>query len=174
MSARTRRAGIVALALMLWPTVLLGQSVAGTVIDDESGEPIPGTFVVLLDTTSTEVARALTTQSGTFRLSATGAGTFRLRVERIGIADVMTEEFRVTDGETVSRQVRVARAPIRLTDLQVQTTAQCTMLQEDAVELSRVWEEARKALKATVWTGQQTYYRFDGLLSRQNLDTDGN
>jgi hypothetical protein len=48
------------------------------------------------------------------------------------------------------------------------------MLEEDATELISVWEEARKALKATVWTGQQTYYRFDGILSKRNLDTDGN
>ena len=159
---------------LLWSSPVLGQSVVGTVVDATSNEPIPGAFVVLVDTTGAEAARTLTTGSGTFRLGATQPGTFRLRVERIGVADVTTEAFSIAGGQVVSRRVLVTLAPVRLADLQVQTTAQCTMLQEDAVELSRVWEEARKALKATVWTGQQTYYRFDGLLSRQSLDTDGN
>jgi hypothetical protein len=161
------------LSLLLWPTTGLGQSVAGTVLDEETGGPIPGTFVVLTDSAGTEVARALTTGSGTFRIAPPAAGTFRLRVERIGIADVTTEAFPIADGEVVSRIMTVSRAPIRLADMEVESTPQCTMLEEDATALIRVWDEARKALEATVWTGMQAYYRFDGLLSKRNLDTDG-
>ncbi|TFG65909.1 MAG: carboxypeptidase regulatory-like domain-containing protein [Gemmatimonadales bacterium] len=158
-----------------WPTLVVAQSVRGTVLESVQGSPIPGTFVVLLDEEGTERGRALTTQAGTYRIGVPGPGSYRLKVRRIGLADVTTDLFIVGDGEAVSRQIRVSLAPVRLTDLEVmvETESKCGMLQEDALALYSVWEEARKALEATFWTGQQTYYRFDALLSRRDLDRGG-
>ena len=47
------------------------------------------------------------------------------------------------------------------------------MLGEEGLAVYRVWEEARKALAAIVWTGQQPYYRFDAVHFRRDLDADG-
>lgn len=174
MICRTRFARLTLACLLLWPSTMLGQSIAGLVVDDETDMPLPGTFVVLLDAEGLEVTRTLTTRNGNFRLSALTDGTYSLRVERIGIADVVSGALQLASGRVANQTIRVARAPVRLADMQVQATQQCTMLAEDATELIRVWEEARKALKATVWTGQQAYYRFDGLHSRRLLDVDGN
>ncbi len=160
-------------AALSWPASVAGQSVSGSVVEAASATPIPGTFMVLLDATGTERARALTTRSGTFRLSAPGPGSYRIRVERIGIADVTTASFTIGDREAVSRQIRVPLSPVRLAEIEVSAEAQCEMLEEDAVDLLSVWEEARKALEATFWTARQTYYRFDALLSRRDLDRRG-
>ena len=173
----TRRFGTIAFiclgAALSWPASVAGQTVSGSVVEAASAEPLPGAFVVLLDAAGTERARGLTTQSGTFRLGVPGPGSYRIRVERIGIVDVTTASFTIGVQEAVSRQIRVPVSPVRLTNIEVSAEAQCEMLQEDAAVLIRVWEEARKALEATSWTGRQTYYRFDALLSRQDLDRRG-
>ncbi len=158
------------------PALAAGQSIGGTVLDMDQGLPLPGTFLVLLDEAGNERNRTLTTQAGTYLLHAPGAGSYQIRVQRIGVADVTTDVITLDDRQVVSRQIRVPLAPVHLADLSVAVEAesQCGMLQEDALALYRVWEEARKALEATFWTGQQTYYRFDALLSRRNLDTRGN
>ncbi|MDH3427528.1 MAG: carboxypeptidase-like regulatory domain-containing protein [Gemmatimonadota bacterium] len=175
MSRRSVKFSPLLLGLALaFPSPVGGQSVSGSVLERDSGAPLPGTFVVLVDSTGTDRNRGLTTQAGTFRLGVPAAGTYRLRVERIGIVDVTTEPFSVDDGQAVSQVVRVSRSPIRLDELEVEAEPQCTMLEEDAVILLGVWEEVRKALEATYWTGQQTYYRFDALLSRRELDRHGN
>ncbi len=161
------------LALVFAPPVG-GQSVSGTVIDAETAEPLPGTFVLLVDSVGVERGRGLTTQAGTFRVGVPSPGTYRLRIERIGIAGFTTEAFGVDGKQAVSQVIRVSQAPVRLEDLEVAAEPQCTMLEQDAVTLLSVWNEARKALEATFWTGQQTYYRFDALLSRRSLDRRGN
>ncbi|MFQ5530024.1 MAG: carboxypeptidase-like regulatory domain-containing protein [Gemmatimonadota bacterium] len=161
-------------AALLLPASAGGQSVSGTVVDGVSDEPLPGSFIVLVDSAGTERGRGLTTQAGTFRLGVPAPGTYRLRVERIGIADVTTTAFSIEGRQAVSQLVRVSRSPIRLDDLEVEAEPRCEMLEEDAVALLSVWDEARKALQATFWTGQQTYYRFDALLSRRTLDRRGN
>ena len=176
MTRHSRAFALVSLGMALsWPTLLVGQSVTGMVLESEQGSPLPGTFVLLLDEEGTELARTLTTQAGTYRLGVPGPGSYRVRVQRIGIADVTTDLFFIGDREAVSRQIRVPLAPVRLADLvvDIETASQCGMLEEDALALFSVWEEARKALEATFWTGQQTYYRFDALLSRRDLDRRG-
>jgi len=176
MTRHSRAFALVSLTMALsWPTLLGGQSVSGVVLESEQGSPLPGTFVVLLDEEGTERARALTTQAGTYRLGVPGPGSYRVRVQRIGVADVTTDLFFIGDRDAISRQILVQLAPVRLADLvvDIETDSQCGMLEEDALALFRVWEEARKALEATFWTGQQTYYRFDALLSRRDLDRRG-
>ncbi len=163
-------------AALVWPALASGQSVAGTVLDMDQGLPLPGTFLLLLDEAGNERGRALTTQTGTYLLRAPGPGSYQIRVQRIGVSDFTTDPIPLDDGQIVNRQIRVPLAPVRLANISVAVDidSQCGMLQEDALELYVVWEEARKALEATFWTGQQTYYRFDALLSRRNLDTRGN
>ncbi len=162
-------------ATLSWPTLAAGQSVAGTVLDMGQGLPLPGTFLLLLDEAGNERGRTLTTQSGTYLLRAPGPGSYQIRVQRIGVLDVTTDMISLSAGEVVNRQIRVPLSPVHLASLSVsvEVESRCGMLQEDALALYIVWEEARKALEATFWTGQQTYYRFDALLSRRNLDTQG-
>jgi hypothetical protein len=46
-------------------------------------------------------------------------------------------------------------------------------MREESLAVYRVWEEARKALAAIVWTGQQQYYRFDAVHFQRMLDAKG-
>lgn len=150
------------------------QTVLGTAVDASNGAPVGGAFVLLTDVGGEEVVRGLTTERGTFRLNAPGPGTYRISLERIGFADLATEPFELGQGETLSRRLDVAGQPIELGRITVSGgPARCGGPPADALELSRVWGEARKALEATAWTDRQSYYRFDVLLIRRQLDRDG-
>lgn len=161
-------------AVLLWTAPLGAQTVLGTAVDAVDGSPVTGAFVLLLDEDGDERDRGLTSSRGAFRLRAGQPGTYRLSLERIGFEDLVTEPFELSAGETVSRRLVASARPIRLSEIRVAGgEARCGIPPAEARELSRVWNEARKALEATAWTNRQSYYRFDGLIVRQVLDEDG-
>lgn len=153
------------------------QTVLGTAVDGSDGTPVAGAFVILVDAESgVERDRGLTTRAGTFRLASGRPGSYLLRLQRIGFETLVTEPFPLDDGEVLSRRLQVSSSPIELTGIEVfgrREPSQCGTPAGEAVELSRVWAEARKALEATAWTDRQSYYRFDALLVRQALDDEG-
>lgn len=166
-------AGVLAGVLGGAPGALRAQAVLGTAVDAADGDAVTGAFVLLVDEDGVERARGLTTRSGTFRIGAP-PGTYRLRLERIGFEDLETDPFNLARGETVSRTLRVGARPIELSGIRVEGgESRCGMPTAEALELGRVWDEARKALEATAWTDRQSYYRFDVLLVRRELDAAG-
>lgn len=174
--ARCAAVGIVGLLLHLAVDAerLHAQTVLGTAVDATDGRPIRGAFVLLEDEDGEERARGLTTADGTFRLATARPGTYRLRLERIGFEDLVTESFRLEAGERVSRRLDVDVRPIELSVVEVAGgEPRCGTPADEALELGRVWDEARKALEGAAWTDRQSYYRFDVLLFRQELDRDG-
>ncbi|MGI9038687.1 MAG: carboxypeptidase-like regulatory domain-containing protein, partial [Gemmatimonadota bacterium] len=176
--ARALSAAITALAAAVLaaavPASLPGQTLQGRIIDD-ADRPIAGAFVILFDETGEERARALTTGKGAYLLRASEPGVFRLTVERIGFEDRTTDPIPLADGQSVSHQVRIQPRPVRLDRIEVAATSRCAVLSDEgeALEVVRVWDEARKALEATAWTDRQSYYRFDILLVRRTLDRNG-
>ncbi len=172
-SWRVALAGLSAIGL-LWAVPLGAQTVLGTAVDATDGSPVTGAFVVLLDEEGVERDRGLTSTRGAFRLRASRPGTYRLSLERIGFEDLVTETFELAADETLSRRLVASARPIQLSEIRVSGgEARCGIPPDEARELSRVWNEARKALEATAWTNRQSYYRFDGLIVRQVLDDDG-
>ncbi|MGD8496404.1 MAG: carboxypeptidase-like regulatory domain-containing protein [Gemmatimonadales bacterium] len=159
------------------PNALGAQTVLGTAVDEAAGAPVAGAFVLLLDAeTGVERDRVLTTRAGTFRLATKRPGTYRLSLQRIGFETLVTDPFPLADDEVLSRRLQVTTSPIELSGIEVtggREPSQCGTPAGEAVELSRVWAEARKALEATAWTDRQSYYRFDALLVRQALDEEG-
>lgn len=171
---RLRPAALVLAGLAAGASSLAAQTVRGTAVDAASGEPVIGAFVVLLDERGVERARGLTTASGTYRIGAPRPGTYRLSLERIGFEDLVTEPVTLEAGETVSRSLEATGRTIELDRIRVTGgEPRCGTPAGEALELSRVWDEARKALEGTAWTDRQSYYRFDVLLVRKRLDEEG-
>lgn len=168
--------GVLALSAVR-PNPLDAQTVLGTAVDETDGTPVAGAFVLLLDAeTGAERDRGLTTRAGTFRLATKRPGNYRLSLQRIGFETLVTDPFSLDDGEVLSRRLQVTTSPIELSGIEVtgrREPSQCGTPAGEAVELSRVWAEARKALEATAWTDRQSYYRFDALLVQQALDEAG-
>ncbi len=174
--ARCGAVGLVAslLHLAVDPGCLRAQAVLGTAVDAVDDRPIRGAFVLLEGDDGEEMARGLTTADGAFRLATARPGTYRLRLERIGFEDLVTEPFRLEAGERISRHLEVNVRPIELSAVEVRGgEPRCGTPADEALELGRVWDEARKALEGAAWTDRQSYYRFDVILFRQELDPEG-
>jgi hypothetical protein len=97
-----------------------------------------------------------------------------LRADRIGYASFLSDSLVLEADASLTYRLAVAVAPIGLTELAVEgADNRCELLGEEGLAVYRVWEEARKALAAIVWTGQQPYYRFDAVHYRRRLDSAG-
>lgn len=160
-------------ALLALAAPARGQVVVGVVEEAETGAPIPGAFVLLEDESGEPRARALSGPAGGFRVGAPGPGTWRLRLERIGYAGAASSPLRLEAGEVREVRFRVAARPVRLREIPVEERARCDLLPAEGVALQEVWDEARKALSATAWTGQQPYFRFDVVMHTRRLDARG-
>lgn len=160
-------------ALVAAARPVAGQVVSGVVEDATTGVAIPGAFVLLEDESGETRARALSDLDGRFRVAAPGPGAWRLRLERIGYAEAVSSSLRLEAGEVRDYRFRVEARPVRLRDIPVEERARCDLLPSEGVALQEVWDEARKALSATAWTGQQPYFRFDVVLHTRRLDARG-
>ncbi len=163
-----------AVLLLLVARPVAGQTIRGALVEEGTDRPISGAFVVLQDSAGLAVSTTLTGSAGTWLLRAPGAGTYRLRTDRIGYASSTSETLTVAADETIMHRLVVAVAPVGLSELAVEGAGgQCEVMREESLAVYRVWEEARKALAATVWTGQQPYYRFDAVHFQRMLDAEG-
>jgi hypothetical protein len=160
-------------AIFAWAPSARSQTVRGTLLEEGTGNPVPGAFVVLEDSTGEVVSTSLTGPPGTWLLRAPVAGTYRVRADRIGYASVISEAFAIGATETLSRVLKAPVAPVALSGIDVEAAGRCEMLREESLTIHRVWEEARKALAAISWTGQQPYFRFDAVHFQRELAADG-
>lgn len=164
-------AGMLALSC---PSAATAQTVRGTLVERGSAVPIPGAFMVLEDSAGVAVSTTLTSTSGTWLLNVPAAGTYRLRADRIGYASAFSEILSIARGESITYRLEADVSPVGLAGLEVEgTDGQCEAMREESLAIHRVWEEARKALAAIVWTGQQPYFRFDAVHFQRTLDTEG-
>lgn len=151
--------------LRVWlPTVLVSclafasagaQVVRGSVVDSATSRPIGDFTVQLIDAAGVSVMAALAQPGGRFTLHAPRAGTYRLRVLRIGFRRTETAPFRIVDGETTERIVRMPQISVALTSIRVQGLQRCEDLPSGGEALATVWEEARKAVEAVRLTGSE-------------------
>ena len=92
------------LVLSLWPTSLLSaQSIRGRLLDEETGDPIPGAGVTLLaGSKGGRIVRGVLTDSmGEFFIEAEEEGRFRLKSERIGYKSVTSPPFDLLTQDTL-------------------------------------------------------------------------
>lgn len=150
----------------------VGQMVTG-IVEDSSGVPVSEAFVVLEDTASRVAARTLTGAGGEYYLAAPVPGRYRLRTDRIGYSGAVSPWLDIGAGRTLEYRFRVEPVPVRLREITVEERSRCQVLPDEGIAMQRVWDEARKALTATAWTGQQPYFRFDAVLHSHALDARG-
>jgi hypothetical protein len=145
-----------------------GQEVRGTAVESETGRPLAGAFVSLVDAVGRTTVAALAEADGAFVLSGFQSGRYTLRVERIGYQTWTTDAFDVGPGGTVSRRLEVPISPVDLTELRVAVEGQCGAADD---EFLLAWDEARKALDVTRWTEAGRSLRFELRDWLRNLDT---
>jgi hypothetical protein len=153
MSGRLQRTLVGAAAWVVCSAAVAGaQTIRGTVVD-ATDRPIGGVVVLMLDSTSAVVARALTSETGDFRVATTRAGTYRLRTMRIGYKPTTSAPMvALLGGETTGRVVR-SGAAVALDTVRVVDRNSCRVASDStAAATYAVLEQARTALSAAQLT----------------------
>jgi Carboxypeptidase regulatory-like domain len=143
-----------------WTVSLRGQVIQGTVTDSVTGAAVGRGFVVLLDEAGRELGRALTGRAGEFMLRAPGPGRYHLRSERIAFRSFTTQLIAIDSGETVELPLEVTALPSQLEDIVVTGETECVVRPTEGLQVSTLWDEAHKALAATVWTADQGLFLY--------------
>ncbi|MBW3661015.1 MAG: carboxypeptidase-like regulatory domain-containing protein, partial [Gemmatimonadetes bacterium] len=158
-------------ALLLSPSaVAVAQTVAGTVVEERTGQPVAGAIVSLLDASGGERGAVLTDAVGEYEIGAPGAGRYRLRIERIGYRTVYTGWFDTGRGERVVRRVSVPVEAIEIPAIEVAVEDRCVTRPDAAETLGIVWGEARKAMVATRLSRRGIPRRFEIVRIERRLD----
>jgi hypothetical protein len=95
-----------------------GQSIAGRVVEEPGGRPVPYADVLVLSDTLV-VVRTQTGADGTFRLVLRSAGAYVLSVRMLGYVSLDAVPVRLRHAEELSLTLRLARSAIPLDPLTV-------------------------------------------------------
>ena len=159
-------------AWVLLPSDGVAQTVVGIVLERDTGAPVMGAMVLLVDSAGNRVDRALTNSAGRFLVQAHAPGVHRVAVERIGYADWSTGPLRL-DAAGRRLTVEVPFEAISLAGIDVRGGRRCKSVPEAGAATARVWGEARKALAAEAYTRETGLYRYTLRHYRRDLDRNG-
>ncbi|HEY0016939.1 MAG TPA: carboxypeptidase-like regulatory domain-containing protein [Longimicrobium sp.] len=172
--SRPPRAVRIALALVLLAAPLHAQSVAGRVVEAETGEPVRGAVLRLWDANGRGVAAVLSDAEGRYRLTAPAAGTYQLRVERVGFATAAPSMVTLEAGRTLRHEVRAASRRVVLEAVESRTVRRrCSAPPRDGAVAATVWDEARKALAQAALAAESGDYWFRSQLLERHTALNG-
>ncbi len=150
-TARRARPVCLGVALLLAATPAHAQLVRGVVVDSASDEPLAGATVRLVGADGSAVGGALLGDNGRFALRAPSPGRYAVHVQRVGWTLTRDTTLDLAAGDTVWRRIVVAAVPVSLAEIRITARPSCEA-RADSRETLLVWEEARKALDATMLT----------------------
>lgn len=92
------------------------QTVVGTVLDGETGDPIPSAAVMILNPDTTVRHVVLTNAEGRFSIRAS-AGEYLLRVDRMGYASVWSQRLPLQSSDRADFLIRLPPEPVELAEV---------------------------------------------------------
>ena len=152
------RLSLFALITLVATGTASGQTVIGTVLERGEGGPVAGAMVRLVDDRGATSSGWITREDGRFRLESV-PGTYDLIIERIGFGRRVIRGLDLAADGITNIDVVVETAAIRLEGLTVESTGVGARESMRAGH-QMIWEEARKALTAAVWTERHSRLRF--------------
>lgn len=103
-----------AAGLICSPDVAISQVIQGILVDDRDDVPIEAATVVLLAEDSLAIDTAATDTAGFFRVSAENGGQYRLIARRIGYPATISNPLRISPGDTLRVEFRIAAGAVLL------------------------------------------------------------
>jgi len=146
------RCALLCSALCLVSRSALAQEIVGELVDEETGLAIDGVFLMAVDSAGVARAGALTDADGRFRILLPSSGVYTLSTQRIGYRTTTSPELRVSPGQTLPYRMEVATEAIILENLSVSAERRCSLMEGAGVTLTRLWDEAQKAMTVAEWT----------------------
>ncbi|MEP6731155.1 MAG: carboxypeptidase-like regulatory domain-containing protein [bacterium] len=153
-------ASVVLLASFVATAHVYAQVVRGVVITPDS-MLVSGVIVTLVDSTGTPVARALADDGGEFTLRAPIAGTYRIDARRLAFRPTVDRPIVLLEGRVLHHILVLTGAPVTLPALGVTAQQECEIQPDSGSAAFSVWEEARKALRASQLTRLTRGYKVD-------------
>lgn len=115
-----KSAGAAVLALILCAAGgVSAQSIRGVLLEADGRQPIVAGTMILLDARGEEVARAVTSDSGTFLLAAKDTGAYWLRGESLGYRSAWGGPIELGSGMVVDVEFRLAVSAVLLDAMSV-------------------------------------------------------
>jgi hypothetical protein len=136
-------------AALLLPVTAAAQVVQGKVVDN-TGAPLPGAFVALLNSEGKQLGALLAGARGEF-VFRVAPGRYALRAEQIGHQTTTVPHFDVSVNAVVVRDVKMDIAALRIREISVSAGNRCAARPEGSAETAAVWAEVRKALNVAAW-----------------------
>ena len=149
------------------------QVVRGRLVDAADDAGVGGAMISLMDRDGRQLSQVLTRDSGLFELSAPISGNYRLRADRIGYATTFSDYFDLTAADTLSFRMVAAVQAVSLQGIIAEADRRCRVRPGEGLAVTRVWDEARKALSAAAWTQERGYYRYEIESIRRELGPAG-
>ena len=128
------------------------QVVRGRITAKTSNEAVSGGIVALIDSTGRAAATTMSDEQGAFALEAPAAGRYTLRVERVAFRSTVTPPFTLRVGETADVPIVIAGEGVSLRAVRVTADRRCVVRPQEGLAAAQLWDEARKALSATMLT----------------------
>ncbi len=146
------------------------QVVRGRLLDSDGTTAIGGAMMTLVDGGGQERDRSLTRDSGLYQLAAAAPGRYRVKADRIGYATAWSDHFEIAAGDTVLVDVVARVEAISLAGIEAEGERRCRVRPEEGLAVTRLWDEARKALEAAAWTQERGYYRYEMMNIVRRMD----
>lgn len=127
------------------------QVIRGQIVDRTTQAPIPGAFIVVVDSTGSQRGAGLSGEGGSYILEVPRAGRYTLRAERIGYASATSDRLQVEAGKTLVYRFEINISPVDLEGMTVTGKGRCYGSRETGAETSVLWNEVSKALGIAVW-----------------------
>jgi hypothetical protein len=163
-------AALLVVTLLAAAAPVAAQTVSGAVLEQDSGDPVPGAIVALMADGSVVHASTLTDGEGRYFLRARGPGRFTVRVQRIGFRDMATPAFELAGGAMVEQHVLVAPEAIVLEAITARSRSRCVTRPADGAAVATLWEEARKSLHVTALGRERYRFRLERYTRRLALE----
>ena len=169
------RPGVIGLSLVLFfmggtAVMASGQVVRGRLMDNDGSTAIGGAMMTLVDDRDRQLARNMTRDSGLYQLATLLAGRYRVRADRIGYATTYSDYFDIAAGDTLLVDIVARVEAISLAGIEAEGDRRCRVRPGEGLAVTRVWDEARKALEAAAWTQERGYYRYEMMGIKRQMD----
>lgn len=165
-------AGAAVCALTLLLSVDAAAQVVTGAVTDETGAPVRGALIRLVDVAGEARGGVLTNEVGRYRLRAPGPGTYHLTAQRIGLASVTTGSFVLAAQGAHEESFELRSAPIALDGIVAWGTQRCDLRAGEGTALLALWEEARKAFEVVAHTRDESLFRLQVRRYERELDPD--
>jgi hypothetical protein len=146
------------------------QTLVGRLLDQATGDPLEGAFVVLVDAGGAQRGGFLTNEEGRYILRAPGPGRYTLRAERIGYSSHTSEPVELASNETRIYDMAVSTRVIALESIRVEGEQRCTVRPGSAARTADVWEAAGNALRLAAWTGTSAAVRYRAIDFQREIE----